>query len=158
AYAGMTRSGGLPVLDREAGAAAAGGGDVRIVELELRADQVVDEIEFGALHEAERDRIDHDARAVALDQEIVGRPLAHEVEAVLKPGAAAALDAYAKQRRRRLAPKQLGDAACRALADGDGRFAHLGCSHLSLKHRVAKALVNRPQTQGRTQVSGIRDG
>ena len=62
-------------LDREACATAARGGDVRIVELELRADQIVDEIEFGALHEAERDRIDHDARAIALDQEIVGRAL-----------------------------------------------------------------------------------
>ena len=117
-------------LDREAGAAAARGGDVRIVELELRADQVVDEIEFGALHEAERDRIDHDARAVALDQEIVGCALAHEVEAYWKPeqpppstltrnsdGAASLVSTF-------------GDAACRALADGDGRFAHLGCSHL----------------------------
>jgi hypothetical protein len=35
-------------LDREAGAAAARGGDVRIVELELRPDQIVHEVEFGA--------------------------------------------------------------------------------------------------------------
>ena len=98
-------------LDREAGAAAAGRGDVRVVELELGADQVVDEIELRALHEAERDGIDHHARAVALDEEIVGRRLRDDVEAVLEARAAAALDADAKQRRRRLAAEKLGDAA-----------------------------------------------
>ena len=35
--------------------------------------RLVDEVDLGALHEAERHGIDHHARAVALDQEVVGR-------------------------------------------------------------------------------------
>ena len=46
---------------------------LRVVELELGADQIVDEVDLRAMHEAERHGIDHDARAVALDQEVVGR-------------------------------------------------------------------------------------
>src|SRR5688572_23407638 len=95
-------------LDREAGAAAARGGDVRVVQLELGADQIVDEIELGPLQESERDRIDHHARAVALDKKIAGCALRHQVETVLETRTAAPLDAHAKQRRRRLAFEDLG--------------------------------------------------
>ena len=115
-------------LNREAGAAAARGGHVRIVQLELGADQIVDEIELGAVQEAERDRIDDHPRAVPLDQEIVGGALRHQVEAVLETGAAAALDAHAQQRKRRLALEDLGDAVRGAVAYGDGSLAHRGCS------------------------------
>src|SRR5690349_2794742 len=120
-------------LNRETSAAAATGRDVRVVDLELRADQVVDEVNLAALHEGERDRIDHDTRAVSLDQHVVRRALGDEIEAVLEPRAAAALDAHSEQRGRRLAGNELGDAGCRTCAQGDGRFTHLGCSQFLLE-------------------------
>ena len=43
--------------DRKAGPAAAGGGGVGIGDLERGADQVVDEIDLGAFHVAQRDRV-----------------------------------------------------------------------------------------------------
>ncbi len=70
-------------------------------------------------HEAERDGIDHHAGAVALDQQIVGRRLVDQVEAVLEARAAAALDADAKQRGRGLGLDKLGDPARGARADGE---------------------------------------
>src|SRR6478735_2886493 len=89
----------VPSLDREAGAAAARGGDVRVVDLELGADQLVDEVDLGAANEAERDRIDHYLGPVALDHNVVRRRVLHQVEAVLEARAATALDADAHQRR-----------------------------------------------------------
>src|SRR3990170_4468450 len=44
----------VETLDRKAGAAAARGRHVGVVQLELGADQIVDEIELRAMHEAER--------------------------------------------------------------------------------------------------------
>ena len=55
--------------------------------------------------------IDHHPGAVALDQEIVGRRLGHQVEAILEARAAAALDADAEQRGRGFGLQELGDAA-----------------------------------------------
>src|SRR5579883_906738 len=58
--------------DRERVAAAAGGGSVRILHLKRRAHEVLDEVDFRALHQLERDRIDHQAHAIALEDEIIG--------------------------------------------------------------------------------------
>ena len=71
--------------------------------------------------------IDNHPRAVALDDEIVGCAVLHQVEAVLEARAAAALDADAHQRGM-LCLQNLGDALRGALAQGNGRFAHLGYS------------------------------
>src|SRR5215470_9915640 len=84
--------------DRKTGAAAARGGDVRIVDLELSADQLVDEVDLSAAHEAERDRIDRHPRPVTLHHDVVRRKILHQVEPVLKSGAAAAFDADPHQR------------------------------------------------------------
>ena len=46
--------------EREAGAAAAGGVGLRVLDLERGADQVVDEIDFRARHVIDRDGIDQD--------------------------------------------------------------------------------------------------
>jgi hypothetical protein len=86
-------------LDREAGAAAAGRGGVRIVDFELSADQLVHEVDLRALHEVRRDRIDGHRRAVPLDEDIVGRGIVRQLELVLESGTAAAFDADAEEAR-----------------------------------------------------------
>ena len=93
--------------------------------------RLVDEVDLAALHEVERDGIDHHARAVALDQEVVGRLIIDQVEAVLEARAAAALDAHAEQGRGRLVAQKLDDPVRRSRAQGDGRFAHVRCSQSS---------------------------
>ena len=67
ACAGMTAF----ELQREAGAAAAGGGGLRVLHLERGADQVVDEVDLRAGHVIDRDRIDQHHGAVAGDDEVV---------------------------------------------------------------------------------------
>src|SRR5262245_64069779 len=59
--------------NREAGAAAAGGGRLRVVDLERGADQVVHEIDLGAGKIAERNLVDQHGRAVTRDHHVVGR-------------------------------------------------------------------------------------
>ena len=86
-------------LESEARAAAAGGGGLRIVDLERRADEVVDEIDLGAGHVVERDRIDQHGRAALLDHDVVVGPAALGVEFVLETGTASASDAIKSVRR-----------------------------------------------------------
>src|SRR6185312_9702144 len=75
--------------EREAGAAAAGGFGLRVLDLESGADQVVDEVDFRAGQILHRDRVDQHDGASALDGEIVGRARALHIELVLEAGAAA---------------------------------------------------------------------
>src|ERR1700674_4587397 len=107
-------------LDREAGAAAAGGGRVRIDHPERGTDQVVDEINLGAREERHRGGIDQHHGAVAGDDEIILGTRALDVEFVLKAGAAAALDADPQHGAVALALEDFADAAGGPLADGDG--------------------------------------
>src|SRR4051812_1252855 len=53
--------------DREARPAPAGRDRVRVLDLERLADEVVDEIDHRAVHVLQRDLVDEDGRAVALD-------------------------------------------------------------------------------------------
>src|SRR5579871_4452353 len=93
----------MPASDREAGAAAAARGGVRVLDLEGLADQVIDEVDLGPADIGKGDRIDQNRGAVALDDEIVLRTRLVEVEAILEPRAAAAGDADAKSRAAGLA-------------------------------------------------------
>ena len=95
--AGGSAAGGgggvMGILQREAGAAAAGRGGLRVFHLERGADQVVDEVDLRAGHVIDRDRIDQHGRAVAGDHDVVVGLRALHAEFVLKAGAAAAFDA-----------------------------------------------------------------
>src|SRR5579864_6283107 len=103
--------------DRERVAAAARGSSVRILDLERGTHEVLDEVDFRALHQLERDGIDHQAHAVALEDEIIRLSRLVEAEAVLESGAAAAGDREAQEGVRPiLLLLQLSDAPRRALA------------------------------------------
>src|SRR5208282_6456765 len=92
-------------LKREAGAAAAGGSRLWIVDLERRSDQVIDEVDLSAGHVVERDGIDQHGGAGPLDHDVIVRLGALGVEFVLEPGAAAARDADAQHGAGRLLAK-----------------------------------------------------
>src|SRR5260370_24845259 len=124
------------ISDREARAAAAGRGRVGIGDLERGADQVVDEIDLGAFHVAQRDRVDEHGRAVARDHEIVWRLALLHVEPVLEPGAAAALDADAEHGAGGLGGENLADASRCPLTYGDGRPPW--CAPLALSRRLVR--------------------
>ena len=95
---------------------------MRVVDAERRTDQVIDEIDLGAGEIADRDLIDQHGRAVATNDEIVGRLPAVDVEFVLETRAAAALHADAKHAACRLATQNLADAACGPF--GEGNIVH----------------------------------
>src|SRR5690242_2584729 len=103
-------------LQREAGAAAAGRGGLGIVDLERRADQIIDEIDFGSGHVVERDRIDQHGRSALLDDRIVVGALAFGIESILEPGAAAAFDADAQHRAGGFLTQDLADPPRSALS------------------------------------------
>src|ERR1700761_4469860 len=86
------------VLEREAGSAAARSGGVRIIDLERRSDQVVDKFDLRAGHIVERDGVDQDGGAGALDDDVVLGLGALGVELVLKSGASAAGNAHPQHR------------------------------------------------------------
>src|SRR5579864_5295800 len=67
----VARRTGKGILQRETGAAAARRGGLRIVDLERRADQIVDEVDLAAGHVIERDRIDQHRGAALLDDDVV---------------------------------------------------------------------------------------
>src|SRR3569833_3525258 len=75
------------VSDGEAGAAAAGGGRVGIVDAEGGAHQVVDEIDLRASQERHRSRIAQHHGRVALDHQVVLGLGALNVELVKEAGA-----------------------------------------------------------------------
>src|ERR1700722_11137578 len=57
--------------ERQAGAVAAGGGVVPVGHPDRRADQIIDEVDFGACEERYRGRIDQHHRRIALDHQII---------------------------------------------------------------------------------------
>src|SRR4029079_17778110 len=87
-------------LHAERRAAAARRLRVRVLDREAAAGDVVHEIHFGATQVARADRIDQQLDAVGLDHRVGGGvPFAFvDHEAVLKAGAAAALDEHAQPR------------------------------------------------------------
>src|SRR5215207_9459499 len=107
------------LLERERGAAAAGGGRLGILDLERLADEVVDEIDDRAFHVLQRDLVDEDLGTVLLDDEIVRLPGAVDVEAVREAGAATAVDGDAQHRAGGLAGHDLVDALCGAFRQRD---------------------------------------
>jgi hypothetical protein len=71
--------------DREAHAAAARSGGLRVVHLEGGPDQVVDEIDLGAGEEPQRHGVDQHAGAALLDQQVVRRAARHKSNLYWKP-------------------------------------------------------------------------
>jgi hypothetical protein len=90
-------------LDGEARSAATGCGRGRIVDFEHPAHQIVNEVDLGTAQQIERDRIDRNRRAGALDHEIIAGFCRRKAVGIGKPRAAAAVDANAQKRARRLA-------------------------------------------------------
>src|SRR4051812_19594463 len=90
---------GIPdTLNGEAGAAAAGGDGVRVLDLEGLAHQVVDEVDHRAAHIDQRQIVDQDRGAILLDGDIVVVARVDQIELVGKAGAAAAFDGNAQRR------------------------------------------------------------
>src|SRR5437763_6717628 len=111
-------------LNRKRVAAAAGGGGVRVLDLERGAHQILDEVDLGAVQEIERHVIDDDLNPVALEDEIIGVSLLVEGESVLKTGTAAARDRNAQEGAfGLLLLLQRGNAARRALGDDNRALA-----------------------------------
>src|SRR5215203_6156647 len=92
AAAGVRVGAGLALFDREGVAAAAGCDGVRVLDLEPRLLDRVDEVDGGALQVRRAERVDHEADAVLVALEVALDGAAVEAEAVLEAGAAAALD------------------------------------------------------------------
>lgn len=86
-------------LQREADAAAAARLGLRVPDLELGSDQLVDEVDFGTGQQGKRDRVHHRRGAVAFDAHVVRVRRLDEVEAVLEATAAAAVHGDAQQHR-----------------------------------------------------------
>src|SRR3954467_9640371 len=105
-------------LHRETGAAAAGCYRIRVPDLEGRADQVLDIIEFGAAHELQRRLVDEHGRAVMFDGDVIGLPPPVEIEAILEARTPSALDTDPQHRPLGFGLQDLGDAARGTLADG----------------------------------------
>ena len=87
---------GLAVLDLERVAAATGGGDVRVVDLEPGLLQAVEEVDAGTLEIRRAERVDDDPDAVCLELVVALLGTAIEAERVLEARAAPALDGDAK--------------------------------------------------------------
>jgi hypothetical protein len=75
---------------------------------------------------AEREGVDQHLGASALDQDVIGLRVGHEIEAVLEARTAAALDAHPEDVVFWLIGDDLRDALGRALGDGD-RCGHDMC-------------------------------
>ena len=112
--------GGTRALHRKARPTAAGCGGVRVVDAEGGADDLVGEVDFSALEEVERHRIDKDDHAVFLDRQVVVFARLRDREIVLEAGAAAAVDCDPQHGARRLLRQNRSDAPCGAVGDGDG--------------------------------------
>ena len=115
--------GGVGWLQRKTRPAAAGRDRLRVLDLERRADQIVDEVDFGTGHIIDRHAVDQHYRAVARDHQIVVRLFAVHVELVLEARAAAAFDRDAQHGAVRLLFQDFADPPGRPFADGDV------CSH-----------------------------
>ncbi len=76
--------------DREARAAAAGAGRVRVLHREAVADELALEVDHRAREEGQRHGVDHHRDAVLRQHDVVLGGLGVELELVLEPGAAAA--------------------------------------------------------------------
>ena len=80
------------LIDGEAGAAAAGGGGVGVLDGEMAAHEFVGIVELGAGQQVKAGGIDDDSGFAGLDDEVVGLCGLVEFEAVLEPAAAARED------------------------------------------------------------------
>ena len=130
----LSRRGVLFHLER--GPAAAGGDDVRVVDLEARALQAFHVVDLGAEDELHADLVDDHRDAVDLEDVVVVLD-AIEGERVLEARAAAAADGDAKRLALGvlLGAEQLADLAGRLLGEGDGCLRSLGLGRRSL-HKV----------------------
>ena len=113
---------GRVLFDLEGGAAAAGGDDIRVVDLEAGALQAFDVVDLGAEDELHADLVDDDGDAVDLEDVVVVLG-AVEGERVLEAGAAAAAngDAQGLALGVVLAAEQLADLLDGLVAEGDRR-------------------------------------
>ena len=115
----------LSELKREAGAAAARRLGLRVFHLERGADQIVHEIDFRSGHVVDRDRVDQNGGAIAVDHKVVGGFGPVDIELVLEARTSAAFDADAQHGSARLTFEDFADASCRPFADRDARVHRL---------------------------------
>src|SRR5689334_9356660 len=87
----------IDLIDRERLTAAAGRGRVRVLDGEAAASDRLDEIHLGAVQVTDADRVDVQLDAVGLVDLIAGTLAVFlDHQAILKPGAAAALHEHAQ--------------------------------------------------------------
>src|SRR5256714_15336198 len=125
------------LLDLERVATAARGDRVRVVDREARGLDRVEVVDLGAAQIRRAERVDDDVDAVHRELEVALLRAAVEAEAVLEPGAPAALDRDAEDADVPLLGEKLLDLLRRPLGDGQerggrrGALGDLHCSHRS---------------------------
>jgi hypothetical protein len=92
---------------------------MRVADLEGLANDVIDEVDLGAVHIGQRDLVDQHRRAVLLDHEIVLGAGCVEIEAILETGTPAARNRDTQGRAARFLRKDAGDALRGAVGQGD---------------------------------------
>ena len=107
-------------LNRKTGTAAARRRCNRVFDFESGADQIIDEINLGALHIANGDGIDQHSGASALQHKVVSGLLRNEIEFILKARAAAAIDGDPQPRGGRIASCNFSDSLGGVFGQGDG--------------------------------------
>src|SRR5262249_41900070 len=138
----------LALLHLEGVAAAARGGDVRVVDREPGL-EAVDPVDLGAREVRGRERVDDDRDPVRLDLAVALLGAAVEAERVLEAGAAAALDGETQDLglARGLLGLELLDLGRRALGEGHDPGVLLGGRHgfiVAASSAVAAALLVTP--------------
>lgn len=121
-------------LDREAGAATARCGGIRIFDLKGRTDEIVDEINNASAHIFDGNRINQNDGAFLFDHEIIRCSVAGKVESILKAGATAAFDGNAQHATVRFCGNDLVNPLCSAVAQGNCCFAHVDLSGKQISH------------------------
>jgi hypothetical protein len=143
----------------ERGPASAGGLRARIANNELRAVEVVAEIDFGAAQVLEAHRVDQQLNAMVLDAGVAVLDLLIELEAVLQTLAAAALHEYAQhQLGIAFTGNQLADLTSGCIGKEQRRLGGLGnglCSCVSHIYQCRRVALVR-QSAGPEASTGPR--
>src|SRR5829696_495874 len=141
--------GRLALLHLERMPAAAGGGDVRIIDLEAGLLQAVQEVDRRALQVRRAVGVDDDIDTVQLELVVALLRAAVESERVLEAGATAALDGDAQNRDLLLLGHELLDLVRSRLGEGDQGVGALDRCHVSM-------VATRPARAQRAAASFVR--
>ena len=95
---------------------------MRVLDAERLPHQVVNEIEGGTRHKANRHLIHQDSGAVLLESQVVRGLVLVDLEFILKTGATPAIDGYAQCRW--VIRRDITDAGGGTGGNGEGRFGH----------------------------------